>query len=114
MNQIQEIVKAYRESMGNGKPLPLRDFAAELSKPLAPLRMSITYGSVQHWEAGRYEPDDDRLHALTMFASPQSWQWHFANDLKAAKYPTVHWPTGEIGKQILGTELINQDGGPRA
>lgn len=109
MNPIQEIVKAYRRNQGNGKPQSMRAFAAELSTPLAALQMKITYGSIQHWEAGKYEPNDESLHALVMFAHPQSWQWNFANDLKAAKYPGVHQPTGEIGKRILGLEDSDND-----
>lgn len=99
---IQKIVSEYRKAQGNGNALPYRKFSEQLSKPLALLKRSISYASVQNWESGKYEPNDDDLHALVMFAHPTSWQWHFANDLKAAKYPTVHRPTGEIGKRILG------------
>ena len=101
MTQIQKIVKAYRTAQGNGKPLSLRDFAEQLSEPLAVMRMKITYGSIQHWEAGKYEPDDDKLHLLIICAKPHTWQWHLASDLRAAKYPSVYEPVGAIGKQIL-------------
>lgn len=104
MNIIQQIVSEYRIERGNGKAMPLRKFAKELSKPLEAIQMSISYGSIQNWESGKRVPDDDRLHALVMFARPNTWQWNLANDLKAAKYPRVHWPTGEIGKRLLEME----------
>ena len=109
MTPIQKIVREYRIQQGNGKTLSLREFAHELSRPLEAIRMSITYGSIQNWESGKYKPDDDRIHALIIFAAPNSWQWHFANDLKAAKYPRVHWPTGEIGKRLLEMEEHEDD-----
>jgi len=104
MNKIQEIVKSYRAQLGNGKPMPLRQFARELSKPLAPLQKTITYSAVNYWENGKREPSGETLHALMLYAQPNSWVWHFANDLKAAKWPGVFPPTGEIGKRILAPE----------
>ena len=102
MNPIQEIVKAYRIAQGNGKPLPLREFAEQLSAPLQAIKRSFTYGSIQHWEAGRHAPDDDKIHLLILIAPEHTWQCQFASDVRAAKYPTVYQPVGEIGKRILG------------
>lgn len=104
MNNFQKIVSEYRKLRGNGKPMPYRQFALELSKPLAVMQREISYASVQHWETGKHEPNDDDLHLLVICAKPHTWQWRFASDLRAAKYPTVYQPTGEIGKRILLSE----------
>lgn len=107
MTPLQEIVNLYRKQQGSAdKPLPYREFSEQLSAPLANLKRRISHASIHNWETGQTIPNDDDLHALVMFAKPQSWQWHFANDLKAAKYLEIHWPTGEIGKQVLRVGAI--------
>ena len=105
MIPIQQIVHEYRKDLGeDGKPMAYRPFAEQLSEPLAVMQRKISHASVQNWETERYEPNDDDLHLLVICAKPHTWQWHFACDLRAAKYPTIYQPVGEIGKRILMVE----------
>ena len=76
-------------------------FAEGLSRPLKVLNRSIPPDTTRNWERGASHPKDEDLHALTRFARPNTWQWKLAHDLKAARYPGVHHPVGEIGKRVL-------------
>ena len=104
-NPISRIIGEYRWNLGLlGAPLTHRDFMAELNLSLATIKRVISPESIRCWEKGLTVPSDEDLNALTTCANPSSWQWHFAQDLKAAKYPWIHAPTCEIGIRILGRE----------
>lgn len=105
MTNVCKVVLGYRKAQGSGeKPLPLRDFARELSAPLIPLQLGVTFQAVSKWEKGKAIPKSEFLHVLTVMAAPFSWQWQFAQDLKAAIFPEVHEPVGEVGKRVLAPE----------
>jgi hypothetical protein len=103
---VSRITGVFRWGLGNkDKPLPYNEFSTELSLSLAPLKRKFTSRTVRRWEKGKAIPSDEALEALTTRASPGSWQWHFAHDLKAAIYPQIYAPTGQFGKRILGRDI---------
>lgn len=109
-NVLGSIVHEYRRAQGNNhKVLSLRGFASRLCKPVEILRLSISYETIRAWEGGTSVPKDEFLHALTIFTEPQSWQWKFAQDCKAAIYPSIHEPVGEIGKRVLLGESVHDE-----
>jgi hypothetical protein len=109
---IPKIVRAYRLHLsGDENPVPYKPFANQLSQPLEILNRVIAASTILAWECSEYPPSDVDLHALTMFARPNTWQWNFAQDIKAAKYPGIHPPTGVIGKRILSGVVPPTDPG---
>ena len=103
MNPIPEIIHQYRVKISkNGMPLSFQRFAVELSQPLHIISRDISPSTISNWEHDKSPPNDTDLHALRLFAKPFSWQWLFASDLNAAKYPGIHYPNGPIGKKVLG------------
>ena len=99
---IARLVGAYRWSMGSqASPMSPRLFASELSLPLAGTKWAISPAQIRCWEKDFTIPHDDVLDGLTHYAEPDSWQWHFAQDIKAAKYPWRYAPSSEIGFRIL-------------
>ena len=100
---MARIVGAYRWHLGeSGKPMDKGEFAAELNLVLAGTGRVITTADIRCWEKDSNLPGDEELEQLIRQAAPQTWQYHFAQDMKAAKYPWIYGPASEIGKRILG------------
>lgn len=98
-NLVSKIVVEYRISLGaKGKPTPVRDFAAILSKALFPV--SASFQAVSQWENGDHLPSLTLLLRLADCAN--DWRREFALDLLAALRPDLYKPVGEIGQDILG------------
>lgn len=94
---IGQIIKAYREEMGDGRGcLTYREFAARLSEGFS---NPIPFQSIEAWEKGRYNPGMPFLDGIGRMTN--DWRSDFANDLLAALYPMRFFPTGKIGKRLL-------------
>jgi len=100
---VARLVGAYRWYLGSlDAPMSPSLFAAELSLPLADAGRVISPAHIRCWEKDFTIPHDESLDDLTRCVEPDSWQWHFAQDIKAAKYPWRYAPSSEIGFRILG------------
>ena len=105
LSTISRIVSAYRWYLGTPeKPMRPKKFAAKLSLPLTDIGRILSPAHIRCWEKDFTIPHDEELDELIRCADPGSWQRHFAQDMKAAKYPWKYAPKSEIGMRILGRD----------
>lgn len=81
MIRTSQIVKAYRTS----QRLSLRKFADEINQRL--VNTDVTYGTVNRWEDGDYEPDMRLL--FECVATYRDWRAEFAVDCMKAMWPDL-------------------------
>lgn len=79
--QTNQIVKKYR----NEKELSLRKFADAINEKL--INTEVTYGTVNRWEEGPYEPDLRLL--FECIATYEDWRAHFALECLKAMFPDL-------------------------
>jgi hypothetical protein len=102
---VARLTGAYRWYLTLGQtPLTYKEFAWELSRPLKQIGQAFTPATIQAWEKVGAYPSDEVLEILLSHALDYSWQYQFAQDMRAAIHPSTHQPASPLGKRILGCE----------
>jgi len=82
---IPQIVEKYMvEQGGNGKPMPLRDFAAALTEGIPEL--SISHQTVAYWLSGERAPGMDTVMTLVLRTRPDDWRHVLAMELWSLRF----------------------------
>lgn len=102
------LTSAYRWYLTLGKaPISHQVFARKLSHPLKPLGISLSHDTTRAWEIGNAYPSGEVLEALLAHAPKHSWQWQFAQDMRAVLNPEIHEPASPLGRRILWQDRHN-------
>ena len=99
---ISEIVAEYRKLQGEGRMMPLRAFAEELSEVIRDIGLTISHQSIKNWQDRSHLPKTFIILQIKL-NSPMDWRRDFAQDILAVLNPDIYQPASLIGVRAIKT-----------